>query len=190
MKVIVIKNPDGTCAVTHPCPDARGTDVRPGLPVVSKKTGKITHLPGDVYGADGTLAVRGLGREETEEEFLTRVANHVASGREWRIADADALPADRTFRNAWTDDLDTDTVDVDMGRARDVHRAALRRARKSLLEALDVEFIRAVEDGDAQAVTRIAARKKQLRDVTKHPEIEAAETPDDLKAAGFSVLAG
>jgi hypothetical protein len=36
----------------------------------------------------------------------------------------------------------------------------------------------------------IAARKQALRDITAHPSIDAAATPDDLKLAGLEVLNG
>lgn len=199
MKIIIIKNEDGTCAIVHPCPAARGVDVRPGVPLVSSKTGKVTkRLPGDVYGADGVRTVLGLGREETEEEFLIRVAKQAAAIRdedgnvigekEWRIADKDLLPSDRTFRNAWTDSNPTDTVDIDMGRARDIHRQRLRRERQPLLAALDVEFTRAMEDDDKTRQSEIVRRKQALRDITRHPEIESAETPEQLKEAAVAVI--
>jgi hypothetical protein len=70
-------------------------------------------------------------------------------------------------------------ITVNMSKARDVHRDRLRQARTLLLNALDVEYIRAHEaNGDTSATV---ARKQALRDVTKHPDIEAAQTLADLK---------
>jgi hypothetical protein len=197
MKVIVIKNQDGTCAISHPCPGARGVDVRQGEPIL-KKEKVVGNKPGDVYAADGVLAVRGLGREETEDEFLRRIAKDAAAirdregkiigEREWRIADASDIPADRTFRNAWTDANATATVDVDMGKAREIHRQRLRRERQPLLATLDVEFARAMEADDTVLKARIVHRKQQLRDITRHPDIDAATSPEDLRAAGMELL--
>ena len=50
------------------------------------------------------------------------------------------------------------------------------------LAALDVEYQRADEDNDNQKKQQIRARKQALRDITIHPGIEAAQTPDDLLA--------
>ncbi len=37
----------------------------------------------------------------------------VPAGLQWRITTSDKIPSDRTHRHAWTDNFDTDTVDVD-----------------------------------------------------------------------------
>jgi len=57
----------------------------------------------------------------------------------------------------------------------------MRKVRKPLLEALDVEYQRADERDDTNAKTAIAQRKERLRDVTDHPDIADARTPDELK---------
>lgn len=72
------------------------------------------------------------------------------------------------------------TITINMTKARDIHRDKLRGARAPLFAALDVEFQRALEDGKPAA--DIVARKKALRDVTAHPDIEAAQTIEQLKA--------
>ncbi|NGX98180.1 MAG: hypothetical protein G4V63_24140 [Candidatus Afipia apatlaquensis] len=67
-----------------------------------------------------------------------------------------------------------------MDRCREVWKGRLRRARAPKLAELDVAVMRAIESGGD---TSDLARKKQaLRDVTKHPDIEAAKTPEELKA--------
>jgi len=50
------------------------------------------------------------------------------------------------------------------------------------LAELDAQYLRADEDGDAQAKRDIVAQKKALRDMTAAPEIEAATTPEALDA--------
>jgi len=77
---------------------------------------------------------------------------------------------------------------TDMTKAREIKRDQLRAERKPLLEQLDVEFMRAVEAGDAEKQALIAERKQQLRDVTADPAIDAATTPDELKAVRPDVL--
>ncbi len=39
--------------------------------------------------------------------------NDVPVGLQWRITTSDKLPTDRMHRHAWTDDFDTETVDID-----------------------------------------------------------------------------
>lgn len=87
------------------------------------------------------------------------------------------IPQDRTFRNAWKPDFSHD-----MAKARDMQRERMRETRKPMLAALDVEYQRADESGDATAKRAIAKRKQELRDVTAHPDIEAADTTEKLKA--------
>lgn len=96
-----------------------------------------------------------------------------------RFVAAETIPADRTFRDAWTD---AGSVVVDMPKARELHKDTLRRLRAPLLAALDVDYQRADELNDTAAKQDIAARKQALRDVTADPAIEAAKTPEELKA--------
>jgi len=95
-------------------------------------------------------------------------------------------PDDRTFRNAWV--ASGDRITVDMPKARDIHRQKLRQARKPELEALDVEALRATEKDDKAALSVVAQRKQKLRDVTKHPDIDACPDPDALKALTLDKL--
>lgn len=98
----------------------------------------------------------------------------------WRVMPDDAIPTDRTFRAAWSDTTPSASIDIDMDRCREVWKGRLRRARAPKLAELDVAVMRAIESGGD---TSDLARKKQaLRDVTKHPDIEAAKTPEELKA--------
>ena len=102
------------------------------------------------------------------------------------VRDAASLtvPADRTFRGAWQ--FDGAAVEIDMAEAKEIHKDNLRAERKPLLDALDVDYMKALETGgDAAAV---AAQKQVLRDVTSDARIEAATTPEELKALTLEVL--
>lgn len=96
------------------------------------------------------------------------------------------LNTDRTFRNAWKHG--PGQPDVDMPKAREIQRNRLRRMRAPLLEQLDTEYMRADEAGNQQEKLRIAQRKQALRDVTIDPRIDAAKTPEELKAVIPAVL--
>ena len=108
----------------------------------------------------------------------------------WRLVPDDILDEtnDWTFRDAWRDGGGR-KPDIHMPKAREIQRERLRRLREPLLEALDVQYMQADEQGDPQEKKRISDRKQALRDVTVHPAIEAATTPDELKVAGLLVLA-
>lgn len=100
--------------------------------------------------------------------------------------DADSVdaPADRTYRGAWVNS--GARIVVDMDKARDIHRDNLRRDRAPLLEALDIQFMRALEGGHATA--DITEQKRVLRDVTSDPRIDAMDTPEGLAALTLEVL--
>lgn len=120
-----------------------------------------------VIPADGGLTIEEIA------------AKDVPQGKPYRIIDASELPQDRTFRGAW---IDAGVITVNMSKAREIKRDQIRAQRAPLLAALDIEFMRASERGDNGAIAAIAARKQALRDATKDPAIEAAATPDELKA--------
>ena len=69
---------------------------------------------------------------------------------------------------------------VDMAKARELHKDKIRLARKPLLEALDVEFQKALETG--ASTTDIVAKKQALRDAPADSGIAAATDADALKA--------
>jgi len=103
-----------------------------------------------------------------------------------RDASSVTVPADRTFRGAWA--FNGAAVEIDMTKARDIHRDNLRAERMPRLAALDVAYMKALEQaGDTAA---IAAQKQALRDVTADARIAGAATPDALKALTLDVLLG
>ena len=79
-------------------------------------------------------------------------------------------------------------ITVNMDKAREIKKDMIRAERKAKLEALDVEFMRAVEAGDSDAQATIAAKKQALRDATDDPAIASASTPDELKAVRPAAL--
>ena len=79
-------------------------------------------------------------------------------------------------------------INVNMTKARDIHREKVREARNPKLASKDVEFQRALETGADTAA--IVAAKQALRDAPAAAAIEAASTPDELKAAWDTELLG
>lgn len=69
-------------------------------------------------------------------------------------------------------------ITVNLNKAKDITKDKLRADRAPLLQALDVQFQRALETGADTA--EIVAEKQRLRDITKLAD--AAKTTDELKA--------
>jgi hypothetical protein len=88
----------------------------------------------------------------------------------------DTLPAERDFRNAW--ELSGTDITVNFAKAQEITKNRLRAERQPLLEAQDVAFQRALEDGTDTSA--IVAEKNRLRDVTDL--VDGATTLDELRA--------
>ncbi len=54
---------------------------------------------------------------------------------------------------------------INIEKAKEIHKEKIREARKPILEDLDKDFIRSLEDG--KDTTSIVSKKKKLRDATK-----------------------
>lgn len=65
--------------------------------------------------------------------------------------------------------------------ADETKRKQFRLLRKSLLEKLDVEFMRSLEEGNTAQVAEITTKKKTLRDVTLI-DLSQYDTPETLNA--------
>tara|TARA_R100001594_G_scaffold55922_3_gene89648 strand:- start:3243 stop:3524 length:282 start_codon:yes stop_codon:yes gene_type:complete len=71
-------------------------------------------------------------------------------------------------------------IKIDMAKAKEVHREKIRLARNDKFPALDVEYQKAQETGSDTSA--IVAKKQALRDAPAASAIDAATTPDELKA--------
>lgn len=67
---------------------------------------------------------------------------------------------------------------INMNKAKDITKKRLREERKPLLEAEDIKFMRAQEEG--ADTTAIVKEKKRLRDITNL--VDSCTTTDELKA--------
>jgi len=70
-------------------------------------------------------------------------------------------------------------IHVNIDKAKDITKDKLRVERKPLLETLDVEFIKAQEQGTDTSA--IVAEKQRLRDITK--TVDSMTTVEQLKGA-------
>lgn len=98
------------------------------------------------------------------------------------IVDSSELPeADNDFFNSW--ELVDGKVLVNLGKAKEQTKDRLRTERTPLLQAQDIAFQKALEQGgDTSAVV---AEKNRLRDITKLAD--TATTLDELRAIKVEV---
>jgi len=139
---------------------------------------------------DGSVGVMTTVSDDTrpEDEMEKWTEEHKKSVESHRTLDESEMPEDRYFRDAWIDKEGKLHVDLDKSLA--IHQNVLRELRKPKLEALDVEATIATEEGDAQRYARIVNDKKELRDITAHPELLSAQTPEAIKNFRPAVLFG
>ena len=102
----------------------------------------------------------------------------VPSGLSYEIVEDSAIPTDRSFRNAWKQN--NKTIETDMTKAKEIHKAKIREARVDKLAALDIEFQKALETG--ADTSTIVAKKQTLRDAPAASGISTAASEADLKA--------
>ena len=77
---------------------------------------------------------------------------------------------------------------INMTKARDIHRAKIREARKPKLEELDIEFNKALETSADTA--SIVSKKQALRDAPADSAIESAADTSALKAQWNTTILG
>ena len=109
-------------------------------------------------------------------------------GNSIETSKATSKPSDRHFRNAWT--LSGTVISEDMTTAKTMFKNKIRDVRKPLLEAQDVLYMKAIEDGDSSAQSTVATKKKELRDAPAASAITNADTIAKLKAAWNTSLLG
>ena len=102
----------------------------------------------------------------TDAEYKAHVIERsIPKGVSYKEVDDLAIPESREFRNAWVDITPEAKVDICCEKAKNIKLEDLRRERNKKLEALDKDFILALEKGED--LEPIKAEKQRLRDVTK-----------------------
>ncbi len=150
-KVIVFSDEEGI-KIVHPAPEMFDPESRTRL----------------LLANNGTIFA-------TEQDIMEFIVGKSLKGTvEYKILDRSSIPQDRYFRNAWM--LVGEAVGVDIVKAQDIQKDALRELRKPKLEALDVEFMKSIELGKSADTEAIIQQKTYLRDIT------SLEMPTDLEA--------
>lgn len=163
--VIVFTQPmSGGVSVVHPAPQARQRVL------VSEAVYEETPQGATIEAAPAVY------RDQTDEEFLAFVAQRsVPAGVSFEVVQRTDVPSDRTFRNAWT--AQGGRIGHDTEKARSIAKDILRAKRQPLLDALDVQMLRAIEEG--RPTQAIADEKQRLRDITQ--EADRGATIAELK---------
>jgi hypothetical protein len=169
--LIAIEPHDGPLAVMHYITVGRGDILPNGAEWIDEKQGWWRRPVTDALVFEQIVrAYNGNGKPSPKRYVI--------------LPEGAELPGDRDYRNAWA--LDGDKIVIDLERAKDLHRAKLREARAPRMAELDVQFMRALEQGKGTAA--IAEQKQSLRDVTKADAINAAQTIEELKAVTLGLL--
>ena len=88
-------------------------------------------------------------------------------------------PQFRHFREAWV--INGDVISEDLATAKTIFKDKIREVRKPLLELEDVNYMKALEDGNTAKAKEIADKKKVLRDLPADTKIDSAKDMDELK---------
>jgi len=107
-------------------------------------------------------------------------AKDVPEGVAYEIVENDAIPADRFFRNAWV--ANGAAIEVDLDQAKEIGHTIRRQQRAEEFKPYDEVIMKQIPGADAVAAE---AARQEIRDkyALVQEQINAAATPDDIKAA-------
>ena len=69
---------------------------------------------------------------------------------------------------------------INMPKARGIQMDKIREVRSNELAKKDIEFMRAIEDGDVDTQATIKTKKQELRDIPQTFDL-TTDTPEELK---------
>lgn len=127
--------------------------------------------------SDGGVSVVHPTGEVPINELVSRV---VPAGASYEIVEDDAIPTDRTFRNAWV--KTGATITEDLPKAKEIAHDRRRAARAEEFAPHDEVIMKQIPgaDADAAEAERAAIRTKYA---AMQDEIEAASTTAEIKTA-------
>lgn len=123
-----------------------------------------------------------VDKKLTVEEAVTIA---LPEGTEYK--EVSAINIDNDFFDCYYFDHNSeDGALFDSDLAKEMWKDKWRKSRKPKLEALDVDFVRALESGDKDKISEIVDKKTALRDVT---DIYIdGNTPEEIKAVWPDIL--
>tara|TARA_A100001515_G_scaffold72017_1_gene57389 strand:+ start:1187 stop:1639 length:453 start_codon:yes stop_codon:yes gene_type:complete len=110
----------------------------------------------------------------------------VPDGLSYYIVEDSEIPKNTFFERAWK--IVDGKIEMDITKAREVHKENIRNARQEKLAELDIEFQKALET--SSSTTDIISKKQALRDAPADSAIAAAKTENELKAQWNTSILG
>jgi hypothetical protein len=128
---------------------------------------------------DGLVVISPASHLDIKEaaEYLAPV------GSKYRIVEENQLPDDPDFWGAWTIDCK-----VDIKKAKEIWKSRMRAVRDQKLKALDIEWMKAMENGEVKVASSVAAKKQMLRDVTEREDFRKLRTLKQIKSYWPEIL--
>ncbi len=80
-------------------------------------------------------------------------------------------------------------IKIDLQKALEIHKTQIRKKRDELFPVLDIQFMRALEQGNLELVATIGTQKQTLRDIT-NIETGSISTLTELKSTWDTELLG
>jgi flagellar motor switch/type III secretory pathway protein FliN len=71
-------------------------------------------------------------------------------------------------------------LEINLEKALEIHKTKIREKRESVFKDLDIQFMKALEQGNTTLSAEIGAKKQALRDITDI-DISNVSTLDELK---------
>lgn len=124
----------------------------------------------------GVSVIHPTGELSIEEV----AAKDVPEGVAYEIVEDDAIPSDRTFRNAWV--LGDCCIEHDLDKCRHIGHTMRRAKRAEEFAPHDEVIMKQIPGADAKAAE---AARQEIRDkyAAIQDAIDAAASPEDIKAA-------
>tara|TARA_R110000822_G_scaffold5031_3_gene21767 strand:+ start:823 stop:1299 length:477 start_codon:yes stop_codon:yes gene_type:complete len=132
--------------------------------------------------ADGSVSITQLVHDDIDidAEVLKITAADPDLTFRFNTTLSDTGVAINFFYGALALDED-DNIAYDMSKARNIWKDIMRNARSPKLADLDIQYQIADEAGNTSLKETIVANKNILRDCTSNPDIESAQSLNDLR---------
>ena len=134
-----------------------------------------------VYSQDDETNKLAILVSSGELELAKLIEKAVPSNKTYSVVKS--LNLDNYFYDAY--EYKNKEVVLNISKAKDIHLNNFRKVRATLLQELDLEFLRAVELENKDKQRQISVKKMALRDVTETP---LSDDPNEIKKVWPSIL--
>lgn len=119
--------------------------------------------------SDGSVSIliQNIENMDIEQEIAKWPEEDKQLVTGYRIITDKDLPANREFRAAWCDETESNKVDIDLNKAKQIKLFELRSKRDNLLKQTDIEYTIASELEDLEKIVLLKIKRKNLRDATE-----------------------